>query len=100
MSMQMRLDTPYFNYIYEGRKLYETRVYDSKRQSIKLLDKVTFLDRGSKKKFTAKIVELSWFPNFREAIEEVGIKKVLPNARTIDDGVKTRKFPHDKGVIN
>lgn len=34
--MKMQLNTIYFNYIKDGIKLYETRVYDKKRQKIKL----------------------------------------------------------------
>ena len=85
----MNLDTIYFDYIKNGTKIYETRVYDEKRQKIQLLEEVTFLDRGSKRKFKAKITELAWFPNFKKAIEPVGVKKVLPNVRSLADGVKT-----------
>jgi len=85
----MNLDTIYFDYIKNKTKIYETRVYDGKRQKIKLLEEVTFLDRGSKRKFKAKITELAWFPNFKKAIEPVGVKKVLPNVRSLVDGVKT-----------
>ena len=85
----MHLDTIYFDYIKNKIKIYETRVYDPKRQKIQLLEEVTFLDNGSKRKFKAKITELAWFPNFKEAIEPVGIKKVLPNVRSLVDGVKT-----------
>ena len=94
----MHLDTLYFDYIKNKIKKYETRVYDPKRQKIKLLEEVTFFDRGSKQKFQAQITELAWFPNFKEAIEPVGIKKVLPNVRSLADGVKTYEaFPHDEG---
>ena len=95
----MRLDTIYFNYIKNGIKLYETRVYDSKRQKLKLMEEITFLDRGSKRSFKAKIIELSWFSNFKDAITEVGIKKVLPNAKSLVDGIKIyENFPHDEGT--
>ena len=94
----MHLDTIYFDYIKNGIKIYETRVYDEKRQKIQLLEEVIFLDRGSKRKFKARITELAWFPNFKEAIEPVGIKKVLPNVRSLVDGVKTYEaFPHEEG---
>ena len=29
--MEMKLDTIYFDYIKDGKKVYETRVYDKKR---------------------------------------------------------------------
>jgi len=94
----MHLDTIYFDSIQNGIKKYETRVYDPKRQKIQLLEEVIFFDRGSKRKFKARISELAWFPNFKEAIEPVGIKKVLPNVRSLVDGVKTYEaFPHEEG---
>ena len=52
-------------------------------KEVKLLDIIEFSDRGSKRTFNAKITELSYFKNFRDAIKGVGIKKVLPNARSL-----------------
>ena len=96
--MEMNLDTIYFNYIKNKTKLYETRVYDEKRQQIKLLNKVKFKERGSKRSFNAIIIELAYFKNFKDAIKPVGIKKVLPNARSLEDGVKIyEQFPHKEG---
>ena len=96
--VEMKLDTIYFNYIKNGIKLYETRVYDKKRQEVKLLDTVTFRDRGSSNVFKATITELSYFGTFKEALENAGIKKVLPNAKSLKDGIKIyEKFPHGEG---
>lgn len=85
----MKLDNVYFDYILNEVKEYEIRVFDEKRQKIKLLDIVEFSDKKSHRTFKAKIIELSWFSNFRDAISNVGIRKVLPNARSLDDGVIT-----------
>lgn len=99
MVMEMNLDTIYFDYIKNGIKIYETRVYDKKRQSIKLLDIIKFKDRGSNRTFNAEITELSWFLNFKDAIEEVGVKKVLPNAKSLSEAIKIyEQFPHDEGT--
>lgn len=91
----MTLDTIYFDYIKNGIKLYETRIYDEKRQKIKLLDNVKFIDKNNKKRFfNAIITELSYFNNFKDAIEEVGVKKVLPNAKSVKDAVNIyNSFP-------
>ena len=96
-NLEMKLDTIYFDYIKGGKKVYETRVYDEKRQKIKLKDIVLFKDRGSKKTFKAQIVELSWFKTFKDAIEDSGVKKVLPNARSLEDAIKIYEgFPNYK----
>ncbi len=85
----MHLDTIYFDYILNREKEYETRVFDEKRKKLKLLDVVKFSDKESDRIFKAIIIELSWFSNFKDAISEVGIRKVLPNARSLEDGVST-----------
>ena len=87
--MKMNLDSLYFDLIQSGKKIYETRVYDKKRQEIQLLEKVTFVDRANpERSFQAYITELSYFKDFKSAIEEVGIKKVLPNAKSLKEGVE------------
>ena len=53
-----------------------------------ILDVIKFKDNNSKRSLKAKIVELSYFKNFKKAIENVGIKKVLPNVRSLEDGIK------------
>ena len=94
---KMNLETIHFENIQNGSKQYETRVYDKKRQLIKLKEIVTFQERDSKRKFTAMITELSWFKNFKDAIKSVGIKKVLPNVRSLEDGIKLyESFPNYK----
>lgn len=96
--MKMHLDKIYFDNIKNKVKIYETRVYDKKRQEIKLLEEIVFLERNSKKKIKAKVVELSYFSNFRDAIKDVGVKKVLPNAKSLNDAIKIyEKFPHEEG---
>jgi len=85
----MKLDKIYFDYILNRDKEYETRVFDEKRKKIKLLDIIKFSDKESDRTFKAIITELSWFSNFKDAISEVGIRKVLPNARSLEDGVST-----------
>ena len=98
VNLEMNLDQIYFNYILDGKKIYETRVYDKKRKEIKLLDIVLFKDRDSNRNFKAKIIELSYFKDFETAIIDSGLKKVLPNARTIKEGVKLyESFPHSEG---
>lgn len=97
---KMNLDNIYFELIKSGKKIYETRVYDEKRRKIQLLDTVIFKDRESGKTFKALITELSYFKNFEEAILDSGLKKVLPNARSVKVGVNLyESFPHETGTF-
>ena len=99
MTHNMHLDTVYYNFIKNGKKIYETRVYDEKRRKLKLMEVITFKDRGSNKTFKALINELSYFSNFKDAIESAGLKKVLPNARSLKDGINMyENFPHSEGT--
>lgn len=95
--MSMNLDKIYFDLIKQRKKIYETRVYDEKRQQIKLKDIIEFKDRSSNRTFKAMITELSYFDNFKTAIEDCGLKKVMPNVRSIEDAVKLyESFPNYK----
>ena len=94
----MKLDSIYYELIKNKQKLFETRVFDPKRQKMKLLDVIEFTNRDTKQKMTTKIVELSHFKNFNDAIRDCGLKKVMPNARSVDHAVKLYEaFPHDEG---
>lgn len=97
--MQMKLEEIHFNNIINKKKLYETRIYDKKRREIKLLDEITFINKNNTTKtFKGLITELSYFENFKLAIEEVGIKKVLPNVKSLKDGIEIyNNFPHGEG---
>jgi ASC-1-like (ASCH) protein len=86
--MEMHLEKIYFNAINDEKKIYETRVFDEKRQKLKLLDTITFIERGSTRTLNKKVIELAYFTNFEDAIKDVGIKKVLPNTRSLEEGVK------------
>ena len=95
----MKLDSIYYDLIKNKQKLYETRVFDPKRQKMKLLDVIEFTNRETGKKMNAKIVELSHFKTFELAIRDCGLKKVMPNARSVEDAVKLYEaFPHDEGT--
>ena len=94
----MKLDSIYYQLIQKKKKLYETRVFDPKRQKLKLLDVIEFTNRETNEKMKAKIVELAHFKNFEIAIRDCGLKKVMPNAKSVADAVKLyEQFPHEEG---
>jgi len=98
--MTLKLDTIHFNNILNRSKVYETRIYDEKRQKIKLLDELTFKEVGTERTFKAIVIELSYSETFREAIEPVGIKKVLPNVRSLKDGISLyENIKHGEGGL-
>ena len=82
------LDTVRFESIKNKNKNYEITVFDAGYKETKILDIINFKDNNSKRSLKRKIVELSYFKNFKKAIEDVGVKKVLPNVRSLEDGIK------------
>ena len=96
--IEMNLKPIYYNFIKQKKKIYEIRVFDEKRQQLKLLDTIKFINsENSKQNFKVKITELSYFKNFKEAIEASGVRKVLPNAKSLEDGVNIyESFPSYK----
>jgi len=86
--MELCVDTIYFDAILSGVKKYEIRIFDSKRQLIKLLDTLIFRDRNSDRVLEKKVIELSYFTNFQDAITDVDISSILPNVNTIQEAVQ------------
>ena len=97
--IEMNLDLKYYKSILYGIKKYEMRVYDLKRQQIKLLDELKFIERGTNNSFKVIITELSWYKTFTQALKETNIKDILPDVDTFEEAVKTyESFPHKEGT--
>jgi len=97
----MKLQDPHYDNIKNGLKIYETRVNDPKRQRIQVGDIITISHSSnpSLKPYTIVIIERTECKSFEEAISEVGISKVLPNTKTLKEGIKLyESFPHAEGT--
>lgn len=91
-----KLAEPHYTNVKSGAKPYETRVFDVKRRKVQLGDIIEFAHNNDPKKpaIRVRVVELALFKNFRDAITSIGVRKVLPNVRTTDEGVKLyESFP-------
>ena len=66
------LASPYYEYVKNGTKIYELRVYDDKRKSIKINDIWQFLSNNKNEKdyFQTKVIGIKIYKSFREAIED------------------------------
>ena len=94
------LKDPHFWHIKVGKKIYETRVHDEKRKKIKLGDTIIFKhnDHHETPSYKTIVVEIKLFDDFKTAIKDCGIRKVLPDSRSITDGVSMyENFPHGEG---
>ncbi len=66
MKHEMRLHNGPFNLIVAGTKTIEMRLYDEKRQEIKVGDELEFTNRVSGEKQLVKVVNLHRFNSFDE----------------------------------
>lgn len=93
----MNLDNVHYNNIKLGTKKFEIRVFDNKRQKLKLLDKIEFINKNSGDKFQKIILELKWFKDFKCALENSFIENVLPGIKCLEDAINLyESFPNYK----
>ncbi len=63
---EMRLRTSPFLAVASGRKTIEMRLYDEKRQALRVGDTIRFTLEGSSESVTAEVAALHVYPNFEE----------------------------------
>lgn len=84
----MKLASPHFENVKSGIKEYEIRVFDDKRRKLLPGDVIEFRhNEHQNKTFKRVIVGVTLYKTFTEAMKDCGLKKALPNIRTIKDGV-------------
>lgn len=85
-----KLQTPYYEYIRDGVKTYELRVYDEKRQKMKVGDEWLFKHNDEPKlpKIRTKITDKKIYKSFDEAIDETRHENLLPNVKSKHDAIK------------
>ena len=85
-----KLQSPYFEFIQNGEKIYELRVNDAKRREMKVGDIWIFShnDNKSLKKIKIKIIEKRIYKSFEEAIQDTGYLNLLPNAKSIEEAIE------------
>ena len=69
---QMNLQSKYFDFIKNGTKRIELRLYDEKRQQIKLGDSIEF-SKSENEKFKAKVIGLLRYETFSDLFNDFDI---------------------------
>ena len=77
----MNLQPKYFDFIKDGTKRIELRLYDKKRQSIQLGDIIEFA-KSDDEKFKAKVVGLLRYNSFAELFEDFDISILADSSMT------------------
>lgn len=75
MIHEFKLQPKYYNFILKGTKRIELRLYDEKRQNIKLGDTIKFLKEPDLNEFfDCKVIGLIRYNTFEELITDFDIK--------------------------
>ena len=90
----MKLIDPYYDLVRTGKKIYEVRINDEKRQKFQIGDFINIQYREKydnnliKPDYIVQVTEKNLFNTFREAITDSGIESVLPNAYNLEEGIR------------
>ena len=86
MKHEMKLQPEYYNFILNGTKRIEIRLYDEKRQQIKLGDTLEFLKEPDlKESFHAKVVGLLRYNSFEEMFKDFDISILADKSMTKEE---------------
>ena len=96
---EMKLQNEYYNYILNGTKRIEIRLYDEKRQKIKIGDTIKFLKEPDlKESFNAKAVGLLRYNTFEDMFEDFDISILSDKSMTKEEliGVLEQFYTKEK----
>ena len=86
MEHEMKLQPEYYNFILNGTKRIEIRLYDEKRQQIKIGDIIKFLKEPElNESFNAKVVGLLRYNSFEEMFKDFDISILSDESMTKDE---------------
>lgn len=86
----MRLNSPWYEYVKSGEKIYEGRRISDKTKYIKAGDIINFQHYIHKDLpvIKTRVLDVKKFPTFRDALTELPLKQILPIENlTIQEGV-------------
>lgn len=80
---EMKLQPKYYDFILNGTKRIEIRLFDKKRQQIKLGDTIKFLKEPLlEESFNTKVIELLRYNNFEDMIKDFDISLLSDRSMT------------------
>ncbi len=81
----INVQNPWFTYIASGEKTVEGRLNTSKFASLRIGDSIRFINNDQK--VCVKIVDIQKYKTFEEYLSQEGLKRTLPNIKTIEKGI-------------
>lgn len=86
MEHEMKLQPEYYNFILNGTKRIEIRLYDEKRQQIKIGDVIKFLKEPElNESFSSKVIGLLRYNSFEEMFKDFDISILSDESMTKDE---------------
>ena len=106
MTHELKLQPEYYNFILNGTKRIEIRLYDEKRQKIKVGDTIKFLKEPElKESFEVKVVELLRYNSFEDLFKDYDISVLADKSMTKEELLKdletfyTKEKQQEYGVL-
>ena len=99
MCHEMKLQPEFYNYILNGTKRIEIRLFDEKRRQIKIGDTIKFLKEPElKESFNAKVVGLLRYNTFEEMFRDFDISVLSDKSMTKEEliGVLEQFYTKEK----
>ena len=89
MQHEMKLQPKYYNFILKGTKRIEIRLFDKKRQQIKIGDTIKFLKEPElNDSFNAKVVGLLRYNTFKEMFKDFDISILSDKSMTKEELIR------------
>lgn len=86
MEHEMKLQPKYYDFILNGTKRIEIRLFDEKRQQIKIGDTIKFLKEPELiESFNVKVVDLLRYNNFEEMFKDFDISVLADKSMTKEE---------------
>lgn len=85
------LKEPYYSQVLSKVKTVEGRINSGQFRNIEIGQKITFTNqhtKASQKEACCKIVGKRVYKSFDEMLKQEGLKKCLPDAKTLDEGIR------------
>lgn len=90
MKYEMKLQPKYYNFILNGTKRIEIRLFDEKRRQIKIGDTIKFLkEPNSNESFNAKIIGLLRYNTFEDMFRDFDISVLSDKSMTKEELIST-----------
>ena len=86
MKYEMKLQPKYYNYMLNGTKRIEIRLFDEKRKNIKIGDTIKFLKEPTlRESFDTRVVDLLRFNSFDEMFKKIDIDLLADKSMTKEE---------------